>query len=318
MSVQYKDYYQILGVSKSATDKEIKSAFRKLARQYHPDVHPDKGEKFKDINEAYEVLGDAEKRRMYDQLGPDWKQGQGFPGGGGGYGGNYGGQYSGGFEGFGGSGFSDFFDAIFGQMGGQMGGMGGRTTVNYEDLFGGAYQQQQQPRVAEKLDLEQPLYLKLEEVANGVQKSVRLSHTGKTMTVSVPRGVKRGAKIRLSGQGKIGQGGRQGDLYLVVHFDAHPLFEVDPKNEANLIHEAKVPVPDLVLGGEIDVPTLQGNVTLTIPAGTSTGKMLRVKGRGLTVKSGQGDLMIRLNADIPKHPSKEELELYEQLRRLKS
>jgi len=312
MSVQYKDYYEILGVSKSATEKEIKSAFRKLARQYHPDVHPDEGEKFKNINEAYEVLGDPEKRRMYDQLGPDWKQNQGFPGGGAA---GYGGQYSGGFEG---SGFSDFFDAIFGQMGG-MGGMGGRSTVHfgeYGDMFGGY--QQQQPRVAEKLDLEQPIHLKLEEVANGAQKTVRLSHTGKTMTVSIPRGVKRGAKIRLSGQGKPGQGGRQGNLYLVVHFDAHPLFEVDPKNEANLIYEAQVPVPDLVLGGEIEVPTLQGNVTLTIPAGTSTGKMLRVKGRGLSVKSAQGDLMVRLNAAIPKHPSAEEQALYEQLRRLPS
>ncbi len=321
MSVQYKDYYEILGVSRSATEKEIKSAFRKLARQYHPDVHPDQGEKFKDLNEAYEVLGDPQKRKMYDQLGPDWKQGQGFPGGGAGFGGFPGGGYSGSYEdlGFGGSGFSDFFEALFGQMGGGVrfqnaagfAGAGGA----YDDYFGGAQQQQRHQRVAENLDLEQPIYLTLEEINNGVQKSVRLSHSGKNMTVSVPRGVKRNAKIRLAGQGKTGRSGQRGDLFLTVHYDAHPVFEIDPHNDSNLLCDVKVPIPDLVLGGEMTVPTLQGNVTLTIPAGTATGKLLRVKGRGLATKSGHGDLMVRIQAAIPKHPSAAEQALYEELRR---
>ncbi|HEY9744665.1 MAG TPA: DnaJ C-terminal domain-containing protein [Oculatellaceae cyanobacterium] len=306
MGVEYKDYYSILGVPRNATEKEIRSAYRKLARQYHPDVNPNAGDKFKDINEAYEVLKDPEKRRMYDSLGSNWRQGQNFtppPG----------------FEGWqtinvgdlgGLGGFSSFFEMLFG--GGGFSASGFRGAEAYEDLFGGrgAYGRQTRP---ENLDIQQEIYLSLEEIASGASKEIA-TPAGKRVTVNIPKGVKEGAKIRLAGEGAQGRT-RRGDLFLVVRYRKHPKFKIE---DDNLLYEAPVPVPDLVLGGEIKVPTLSGEVAMKIPAGTQPGRLMRLKGQGLPLKGGKGhgDLLVRPKAIIPEHPSEREKALYQELRSL--
>lgn len=324
MGVEYKDYYSILGVSKNATDKEIKSAYRKLAREYHPDVNAGSDEKFKDLNEAYEALKDPEKRRLYDSLGSNWRQGQNFtppPG----------------FEGWqnvnmgdmgGMGGFSSFFDILFG---GGMGGGGGFSSqgfpgggaAGYEDLFsgmrgGGAGRGQRagargQAQPAEQLNIEEDLYLDLEEVAKGVSKEV-VTPSRKRLTVNIPKGVKEGAKIRLAGEGHQGHRGR-GDLLLVVKYRKHPKFKFE---DESLVYEAAVPVPDLVLGAEIKIPTLSGDLSMKIPAGTQPGRLMRLKGQGMPAKDGKtvGDLLVRLQASVPKHPSDRELQLYKELQAL--
>ncbi len=327
MAVEYKDYYKILGVSRDADEKAIRSAYRKLAREYHPDVNPQAGDKFKDINEAYEVLKDPEKRRMYDSLGSNWRQGQSFtpPPGWEGYttvnlndlgGFDFG-------ERFGG--FSSFFDALFGGLAGHgYPGGGGYTyqqaqpDFGWAEQFGGAGRRagrapEAQPR--EELNIQQSLPLDLEEVAAGTEKTV-LSPGGKRLTVNVPKGVKEGGKIRLAGEGRSGRGGRRGDLLLVVQYRKHPHFKLE--DELNLLYEAPVPVPDLVLGTETTVPTLGGNVSLKIPAGTQPGRMLRLKGQGLPSRDGKsrGDLLVRVRAVIPEQPSERERALYQELKAL--
>lgn len=323
MGVEYKDYYSILGVPKNATDKEIKSAYRKLAREYHPDVNAGSDEKFKDLNEAYEALKDPEKRKLYDSLGSNWRQGQNFtppPG----------------FEGWqnvnmgdmgGMGGFSSFFDILFG---GGMGGGGGFSSqgfpgggaAGYEDLFSGmrggtgrgqraGARSQAQP--AEQLNIEEDLYLDLEEVDKGVSKEV-VTPSRKRLTVNIPKGVKEGGKIRLAGEGHQGHRGR-GDLLLVVKYRKHPKFKFE---DESLVYEAAVPVPDLVLGAEIKIPTLSGDLSMKIPAGTQPGRLMRLKGQGMPGKDGKtvGDLLVRLQASVPKHPSDRELELYKELQAL--
>lgn len=326
MAVEYKDYYSILGVPRDADEKTIRSAFRKLAREYHPDVNPDAAEKFKDINEAYEVLKDPEKRKLFDSLGSNWRQGQNFtpPPGWEGYttinlndlgGFDFG-------ERFGG--FSSFFDSLFGGLGGVQGFSGaqgyGQPDMDWTQQFGGyagrgrsGGREARQPR--EQLNLEHPLHLDLEEVASGVQKEIQ-TPGGKRLTVSVPKGVKEGAKIRLAGEGQTGRTGQKGDLLLVVHYRKHPRFRLE--DDLNLVYEAPVPVPDLVLGAEINVPTLSGNVALKIPAGTQPGRTLRLKGQGMPAKSGdRGDLLVKVKAQIPEHPTERELELYRELKALR-
>lgn len=315
MSVNYKDYYDILGVSRSASAKEIKSAFKKLAKKYHPDVSSDSGDKFKEINEAYEVLGDESKRKRYDQLGANWKQGQSFNPEDFGFGGGH--QYTGGS--FGSAGFSDFFDILFGQMG------AGGAQFQYDfgggaDPFGGAYagqrgarsRQQQRPAQKINLNVEQSLYLDLEDLIGGVKKQVTISHSGKKLSVNIPRGVREGGKIRLSGEGKQAGGSQKGDVHLVVRFNKHKHFEFEGDR---LVYPAKLHPEDFVLGGEIKVPTLEKSVTLTIPAGAQPGKLMRLKGQGLPEKSGQGDLYVRLGVKIPEVPTATEKTLYEELRK---
>lgn len=324
MGVEYKDYYNILGVSRNATEKEIKTAYRKLAREYHPDVNPGAADKFKDINEAYEALKDPEKRKLYDSLGANWRQGQNFtppPG----------------FEGyqtvdFGDmGGFSSFFDILFG---GGMGGAGrgfsgqgfpgqgfGGGAAGFEELFGAAQQQRGRGQRAgargqahppEQLNIEEDLYLDLEEVASGVSKEI-VTPSGKRVTVNIPKAVKQGAKIRLAGEGRQGRSGR-GDLLLVVHYRKHSKFKVE---DDSLVYEAPVPVPDLVLGAEIHIPTLHGEVSMRIPAGTQPGRLMRLKGQGMPGKNGEaGDLLVRPRAVIPQHPSDREKELYKELQQL--
>ncbi len=326
MGVEYKDYYKILGVPRTASDKEIRSAYRKLAREHHPDVNQGSEEKFKELNEAYEALKDPEKRRLYDSLGANWRQGQNFnppPG----------------FDGWqtvnmgdmgGMGGFSSFFDTLFGGgMGaGGFGGQGfpggggpGGGPSGYEDLFSGmgAGRGQRagtraQAQAPEQLTLEEELYLDLEEGAHGATREV-VTPNRKRLSVNIPKGVRAGAKIRLAGEGRQGQRGR-GDLLLVVKYRKHPKFQLE---EDVLVYEAPIPVPDLVLGGEIKIPTLSGTeLSMKIPAGTQPGRMMRLKGQGFPSKDGKssGDLLVRTKALIPDYLSERETALYQELQAL--
>ncbi|WP_373532180.1 DnaJ C-terminal domain-containing protein [Vampirovibrio sp.] len=319
MGVEYKDYYSVLGVSRSATDKEIRTAYRKLAREHHPDVNQGVDERFKEINEAYEALKDPEKRRLYDSLGSNWRQGQNFnppPGFDGWQSGNMGDM----------GGFSSFFDILFGAGAGGSGGgfsaqgFPGGGTAGFEDMFSGGGGRghraggRGQHQAPEQLNIEQDFYLDLEEVASGVSKEV-VTSTRKRLTVNIPKGVKPGTKIRLAGEGHAGQRSR-GDLLLVVRYRKHPKFKLE---EDTLIYEAPVPIPDLVLGGEIKVPTLQGGeLSMTLPAGTQPGRMMRLKGQGLPSKDGKssGDLLVRPKAVIPAHLTEREKTLYQELKAL--
>ncbi len=315
MPVQFRDYYETLGVPKTATEDEIRSAFRKLARKHHPDVAKDKKaaeEKFKEINEAYEVLGDAEKRKKYDQLGADWNQPGGFqpppqwgpqPSEGGFY--QWGGDGGRGvqFE-FGGTGFSDFFEAFFGGGRGRsaFGGFGGRAAT------------------AERgADVEADIMVTLEEALNGSTRPVSLRRAGSNKVenyqVKIPRGVREGQRIRLAGQGEAGVGGgKSGDLFLRVRLARHPDFSVEG---SDLIHEVKIEPWRAVLGGELLVPTLEGKVRLKIPPGTQGGQRFRLRERGLPGVSGKrGDLYVEVQINLPKKLSEREREIWNELAKL--
>jgi len=292
MGVKYQDYYEILGVSREASDKEIKTAYRKLARQWHPDMHQGKEketaeEKFKQINEAYEVLSDAEKRAKYDRLGGAWRDGQEF-------------QPPPGTEGFrfytetgsADSGFSEFFEMLFGR-----GGPFTRTS--------GAGHYEVRGR-----DVEAEIEITLEEAFHGSEKSFEMS-TGEVLTAKVPSGVRPGSRIRLKGQGGEGlRGGSRGDLYLKINIAPHPIFRV---LEDDLETEITLMPDQAVLGDEVTVPTLDGSVKMKVPAGTRSGKRLRLRGKGLPTKNGRGDEYVRLRIDIPAQMTSEEQELYSRL-----
>jgi curved DNA-binding protein len=318
MAVQFRDYYETLGVPKTASDDEIRTAFRKLARKYHPDVAKDKKtaeEKFKEINEAYEVLSDPEKRKKYDQLGANWNQPGGFqppPDWGGSGGPQPGGYYQwssgdggggGDFE-FGGTGFSDFFESFFG---------GGRG----RSAFGGFGQR---TASAERgSDVEADIMVPLEEALNGATRQVSLRRGGskkvETYQVKIPRGVREGQRIRLAGQGEAGErGGKSGDLFLRVRLARHPDFTVEG---TDLVHEVRIAPWQAVLGDQIVVPTLEGNARLKIPPGTQGGQRFRLRGRGLPGVSGnRGDLYVVVQIAIPKKLSEREREIWEQLAQL--
>lgn len=314
MAVQFRDYYETLGVSKTADEDEIRSAFRKLARKYHPDVAKDKKtaeEKFKQINEAYEVLSDPEKRRKYDQLGENWNQPGGFqpppqwgagqPGGGfhRGSGENGGVEFE-----FGGTGFSDFFEAFFG---------GGRG----RSAFGGFGQRE---TMAERgSDVEADIMVTLEEALHGSTRQVSLRRAGskktETYQVKIPRGVREGQRIRLAGQGEASErGGKSGDLFLRVRLARHPDFSVEG---SDLVHEVKIAPWQAVLGDQLIVPTLEGNARLKLPSGTQGGQRFRLRERGLPGVSGQrGDLYVVVQIALPKKLTEREREIWEQLARL--
>lgn len=317
MAVQFRDYYETLGVSKTASDDEIKSAFRKLARKHHPDVAKDKKsaeEKFKQINEAYEVLSDPEKRKKYDQLGANWNQPGGFqpppdwgaqqqPGGGFyRYGGGDGGVE---FE-FNGTGFSDFFEAFFG---------GGRG----HSAFGGSGFGRR-PTAAERgSDVEADIMVTLEEALHGSTRTVSLRRGGsnkvETYQVKIPRGVREGQRIRLAGQGEAGErGGKKGDLFLRVRLARHPDFTVEG---SDLIHEVKIAPWQAVLGTELKVPTLEGSVRLKIPPGTHGGQRFRLRERGMPGVSGKrGDLYVVTQINIPKKITDRERAAWSELAKL--
>src|SRR5437588_1757408 len=313
MAVQFRDYYETLGVSKTATEDEIRSAFRKLARKYHPDVAKDKKaaeEKFKQINEAYEVLSDPEKRQKYDQLGANWNQPGGFqppPQWGGQPGGRsyqWGGDGGGVEFEFGGTGFSDFFEAFFGGGRGRsaFGGFGGRTAT------------------AERgADVEADIMVTLEEALHGSMRSVSLRRAGSDKVehyqVKIPRGVREGQRIRLREQGEAGaRGGKSGDLFLRVRLAKHPDFSVEG---SDLIHEVRIQPWQAALGSDLLVPTLEGKVRLKSPPGTQSGQRFRLRERGLPGVSGKrGDLYVVGQINIPKKLTERERELWSELTKL--
>ena len=303
MPVEYKDYYKTLGVQKSATAADIKKAYRKLARQYHPDVNKsaDASKKFKEVNEANEVLSDPDKRKRYDTLGPDWEryaQSGGGPAGPfqqrGGNGGGYTWTYNGtpGANPFGddASGFSDFFQTIFGSG---MGGFG-------EPATGGRRRATAQPRAAD-MEMEHPLEVTLAEAYKGVEREIQLQGgDGRTrkLTVKIPAGVKDGQRIRLAGQAHAGDGnGRAGDLFLQVKVKPDPRFTRDGDD---LRMELPVALHEAINGAEVTVPTLKGRVTLRIPQDTQNGRTIRLAGQGLPrADGGQGDLFVTVKVVLP-------------------
>jgi DnaJ-class molecular chaperone len=326
--VDFKDYYTTLGVSKTATDKEIKQAFRKLARKYHPDVNPgDKAAeaKFKELNEANEVLSDPQKRKKYDELGANWRAYENVPPGANPYAGGspFGGQWStsggsGGFrtmseqemaDMFGGAGgespFSDFFKTFFGGMGGaeeSTGARGGRA----------------RPRARKGQDVEHPFELDLEDAIKGSVQRLQLRHDGhaRTVEVRIPAGVADGSRVRIPGEGGRGSGNApSGDLYLRVQLKPHPVFDVKGRD---VYTRARVPVPVAVLGGEVDVMTPESKtLRLKLPAGTQSGQRFRLRGHGLPSvgkPDERGDLYANVEVDIPKQLSDEERAHYEALR----
>lgn len=318
-ATDFKDYYDILGVSKSASAEEIKQAFRKLARKYHPDMNPGNKQaeaSFKEVNEAYEVLSDTDKRRKYDQFGQYWKQAGntgGWPGGGANPGVDFGGfdfgQYGS---------FDEFINELLGRMG--SGGVGGPTGGNRRtyyrspgggatgfgaDDFGGA--------TSANLDREANLSLTFSEAFHGVQKSFSLG--SENITVRIPAGAKSGSRIRVRGKGQA-MGGQRGDLYLKVELQPHSFFQFEGDN---LICEVPVAPDEAVLGASIEVPTPEGNVTVNVPAGIRSGQSLRLRGKGWpNPKGGRGDQLVKVNIVTPKDLSSVEREYYEKIRSARS
>lgn len=312
--MEYKDYYKILGVSKSASQDEIKKAFRKLAVKYHPDKNAgDKNAetKFKEINEANEVLGDAAKRKQYDQLGMNWKQYQQSGTGGGFDWGKYqqqsgrqGGQthyqdFGDMFGGSGGGGFSDFFEAFFGGSGG-----GGS--------FGGAKQRTGRRAQLKGEDMQAELPVTLEEAYKGAEKIFEIS--GQTIKLRVKKGVNDGQILRLAGKGNPGHnGGPSGDLLIVIKVEKHPLYN---RIDNDLYMDLPVDIFTAVLGGKIDVQTLKGKIKMNIPAETSNGKTLRLAGMGMPEygnESHHGDMYVKVDLQTPKNLTPEEKKLFEKL-----
>jgi len=302
-AMEYKDYYKVLGVAKDASEQDIKAAYRKLARKYHPDMN--KGDKkaearFKEVNEANEVLSDPEKRRRYDQLGSNWaaynrpgagsaaewaarsRSAQDF-----------------GETNFGG--FSDFFRTFF---------SGGFST---EGSGGG-------PFGAEPgADVEDEIKLTLDEVAKGTTRQLQISDgrgMPRKVEVKIPAGVREGSRVRVAGEGATGRGGHRGDLYLRVRLQPHPAFE---RKGDDLLTTVKVPLTTVVLGGEAMVPTLDGPVGIKIPAGSAAGQTFRLRGHGLPrleSGGGKGDLLATVQVDVPRKLSSRDRELFEELRKL--
>ena len=340
MAVQFKDYYEVLGVPRSASDDAIKKAFRKLARKFHPDVAKNKKdaeEKFKEINEAYEVLSDPAKRKKYDELGANWKAGAEFRpppgwesfsgrpfGGAAGRGGDFEFQFSG-------TGFSDFFEQLFGAR-----GRGSRDGFGHTQFFTGEEFAERGP------DIEGDIMVTLDEAAHGavravsVQRAVACGHCGGSgvsnqrrcpacggngrvsqtaqYQVRIPAGVTEGKRLRLTGRGEAGAGGgAAGDLFLRVRLARHPDFEVE---ESNLIYEADLAPWEAVLGAQISVPTLDARVSIKIPPGTQNGQRLCVRGQGLPQRgNGRGDLYVVARVQVPGRLTERERALWEQLAR---
>ncbi len=309
--MDYSDYYKVLGISKSADEKEIKRAYRRLAREFHPDVNPgdpSAQERFKEINEAHEVLSDPEKRAKYDRFGASWQQHQRMGGGPGGFDWNRwtGGGRPGGtrveFNGdlgdlFGGSsgGFSDFFNALFGDTGRRSGGFGRRER--------GAMHSQ---------DLEQPVQITLEEAFQGARRL--LEKNGRRLDIKIPRGVKTGARIRVAGEGGPGGAGMpSGNLYLKVTVAPHAVFTRD---DDDLRREIELDLYTAILGGEVRVATLDGYLTLKIPPETQSGRTFRLRGKGmpkLKKPEQRGDLYVRARIQLPQKLSEREQQLFREL-----
>ena len=331
MADKAKDYYEVLGISRSASENEIKTAYRKLARKFHPDLNPgDKAaeDRFKELQEAYDVLADAENRKLYDQYGENWravKQGGGAPPPG------WGGSQTQGSQ-AGGVNFSDFDFASFGAEGG---------FDIFEEMLGRAGRGRAR-RSNRGQDVEAELELSLEEAHRGVRRTLQMQVAdicqtckgagvlegnktcqtcggsgrilkAKTVEVNIPDGVREGSMVRLAGQGGAGMNGAQpGDLYLRIRLRPHPLFTVQGDDV-----EIERPIApwEAALGARIDVPTIDGQVEVTIPPGAQSGQRLRLRGQGLNKrKGGRGDEYVRLKIVVPKEISAEERRLYQELR----
>ena len=355
MAVEYKDYYRILGVGKDASEKEIKQAYRRLARKYHPDVNPGDTtaeDRFKEIGEAYAVLGDAQKRKKYDQFGPSLRDGSFWRQSGGAAGPRAGSRVytttrdfakdfdAGGF----GAGFSDFFDALFGQ-----GGLGRTRGATAEPGTGapgtGVPGNGAAPRTAAKgTDVEQPIEVTLEEVATGGNRVFSMQmpevcptcrgtalvngklcpncngagtiNKARRIEVKIPAGVQTGSRIRIKGEGNPSAGGGpKGDLYLVVTVQPHPTFD---RKGNDLYVEVPVPLTKAMLGGEVNVPTLKGGqLSMKVPAETQNARTFRLGGQGLpALRSEQkGDLYAKVRVILPDNLSARERELFQELRR---
>jgi curved DNA-binding protein len=320
--MEYKDYYKILGVDRNATEKEIKRAYRGLARQFHPDVNPDdKGaeEKFKEINEAHEVLSDPEKRARYDRLGASWQQwqrmgrdpgqfdwSQWFTGAPGGVHVEWSGDLGDLFGGAGADAFSDFFRAVFGGMGGA-----GRTRPA-EDLFRRTTRQ----RTLRGQDMEASVEITLGEASHGTTRM--LERDGRRIRVKIPPGARSGSKVRVAGKGDPGYGnGLPGDLYLNITVKPHPVLR---REGDDLRCDVDVDLYTAVLGGEVRVPTLNGDVSLKIPPGTNGGKTFRLRGKGMPNPRNpkqRGDQLATVRVQVPRRLSARERELFDELARLR-
>lgn len=301
--MEYKDYYKLLGVPRDAEPDAIKKAYRRLAHKFHPDVskESDAEARFKEVNEAYEVLSDPEKRAAYDQLGANWKAGQDFrPPPGWEQAAGFGGVHGAGAHGFGGAnfdanGFSDFFETLFG---------GGFRQAGRRGPGGAEFRARGQDQEAE-------LALDLETAFLGGRQTLRLGD-GRSLSVNIPAGVSDGQRIRLAGQGTPGAGGGPaGDLYLRVRIRPHPLYHVDGRD---IMIELPLTPWEAALGSTVTVPTLAGKVDLKIPAGSRAGRKMRLKGRGMPGKP-PGDLYVVLKIETPPAETEEHRQFYERMRR---
>jgi curved DNA-binding protein len=327
MAIEYRDYYQTLGVSRDASEEEIKRAFRRLARQHHPDVAKDKRgaeERFKEINEAYEVLSSPENRKKYDRLGANWRAGAEFrppPGwhpGGRGRAEAFGRGEPFEFR-FGGTGFSDFFERFFGRSGrsGRFAGFGDEEGSPPDGPDAG------DPAAERGADVEGSIMVTLDEVLHGSVRSVSLRWTNprsgeaqtQTLKVRIPPGVREGQLIRLVGRGEASLGGGgAGDLYLRVRLAAHPDFQAEGPD---LYHEIDLAPWEAALGATVSVPTVDGHLSLRIPPGARSGQQLRVRGRGLPrgADGERGDLFVVLSIQVPSELTASERALWEKLSR---
>ena len=309
-ATDFKDYYQVLGISKDADADEIKKAYRKLARKYHPDLNPgDKSAeaRFKEVNEAQEVLSDPEKRRKYDQYGQYWQQaGQGAtPSGGARTGVDVGGfdfsQYGN---------FEDFINEVLGRTG------SGRTSYRRTSStgFGGGFSSNYGSDMPAP-DSEAAIALSFSEAFNGTQKQFRIG--SETVKVRIPPGAKTGSRLRIKGKGQTSPfGGQRGDLYLNIELQPHPLFKFQGDN---LVAEVPITPEEAVLGAEITVPTPDGKVTMKVPAGIDSGQSLRLKGKGWRQPNNRrSDLMVKLKIVTPKNLSQTEKEYYQKLNSVSS
>ncbi|PKM86340.1 MAG: molecular chaperone DnaJ [Firmicutes bacterium HGW-Firmicutes-12] len=308
MAAKFRDYYTLLGVDRNATDKEIKSAYRKLAREYHPDLHSDSSkkeaeERFKEINEAYEVLGDPEKRSKYDNLGANWNHGQEWQPA----------QNTDGFHfytssndmgGYGSSGFSDFFESLFG---------GG---FHFNQAGTGFADEIRHTRNARGQDIESELEITLEEAYQGIEKVIQFTSRDSQLNVKIPAGIQEGTKMRLKGQGSKGYNGTdRGDLFLKINFKPHKSFTV---SNNDIETQIQITPEQAVLGDKVSVPTLDGEVLLSVPPLTHNDQKLRLRQKGWPRKDGsRGDEYVKIVIDIPKDLSPEEMELYKKLAELK-
>ena len=321
-ATDFKDYYSILGVSKSASADEVKRAFRKLARKYHPDVNPgDKAAetKFKEVSEAYEVLSDSDKRQKYDQFGRYWKQAERS----GGYGTS---ADFGGFDFSNYGSFDEFINELLGRFGTGFGGAGGpsagrasytyrtspRGSGGFNNDFGG-FGTGAAP--SQSLDQEANISLTLSEAFRGTRKRLKIG--ADQVEVRIPAGAKQGTKVRLRGKGQLNSySGQRGDVYLIVNLLPHSLFQFEGDN---LVCEIPVAPDEAVLGGNIEVPTPDGSVTMNLPAGIKSGQTLRLRGKGWpNPKGGRGDQLVRVVITPPKSLTDKERQLYEQIRNQRS